>query len=189
MSDDARVGLYCTRSLEMAVGFLAVLKAGGACVPLDPAHPRPRLRFIADDSDAQVVLTEEDLPDLFPPHDRATVVMNRRRETREPSSAGPAPPVPADSLAYVLYTSGSTGRPKGVALTHAGLVNHALAMSRLFELGTHDRVLQFRRSPSISASRSSSPPGMRAGPSCSVPPTWRPWAATGSGGCSAAGSR
>lgn len=97
------VGVELERSAELAVTLLAILKAGGGYVPLDPRLPEARRRLIATDAGLALVVTEvrgEDGPDHRPGH-RAT----------------------ADDVAYVLYTSGSTGTPKGVVAPHRGLVN------------------------------------------------------------------
>ena len=138
------VGVCVERSLEMAVGFLGVLKAGGACMPLDPSYPLERLALMLNDSAAPVLLTCERLLERLPPHRAGTVCIDAdwhdvaRRPGRRPVRT-----VAPDNLAYVIYTSGSTGEPKGVMLTHRGLVSHNRAASRLFELTPSDRVLQF----------------------------------------------
>ena len=122
---DVLVGVRIGRSLELAVALQAVLKAGGGCVPLDPAYPEERLVFMVEDSAVAAVLTE------------ATVA------GAGASDVAPARGTRADHVGYVIYTSGSTGEPKGVLLTHRGLVNHHLATAALYGLGPGDRVLQF----------------------------------------------
>ena len=107
----------------MLVGMLAILKAGGACVPLDPAYPADRLRFMLEDSDPQVLLTHGVPPEPFagspvPVIDFAAVSW-AGHPSSNPDRAGLTP----DHLCYVIYTSGSTGRPKGVAMPHRPLVN------------------------------------------------------------------
>jgi len=120
---DTTVGVSLPRSVDLAVALLAVLKAGGACVPLDPAYPADRRAFMADDARVVTVLT--------------SAHAGEQPATSPPRAAGP------DDLAYVIYTSGSTGRPKGVMLAHGGLVNHHRAVVELYGLGPSDRVLQF----------------------------------------------
>ena len=141
---ETAVGVFLTRSLEMAVALWAVQKAGGACVPLDPTYPRERLAFMAGDSAAVVVLSSADLVARLP--------KGQARIVRIDADAGdwadrpPTPPLRStrpEHLAYLIYTSGSTGRPKGVMLTHRGLVNHHLAVVALYRLAPGDRVLQF----------------------------------------------
>jgi amino acid adenylation domain-containing protein len=138
------VGISVERSLEMAVGMLGVLKAGGACLPLDPSYPADRLAFMLADSGAPVLLTLARLVDRLPPHAGSTVCLDADwpEVSRHPDRP-PARRVDPENLAYVIYTSGSTGRPKGVMLPHRGLVHHNRAIRHLFELEPSDRVLQF----------------------------------------------
>jgi non-ribosomal peptide synthetase component F len=124
---DARVALCLERGSEMIVALLAVLKAGGAYVPLDPTYPVERLRFMLEDSEPVVLLTQSHLRELFTELDDALPVLDsadaaawqERPDTnpdREHIGLGP------NHLAYVIYTSGSTGNPKGVLVTHLNVV-------------------------------------------------------------------
>ncbi|MGC2171188.1 MAG: AMP-binding protein, partial [Candidatus Sulfotelmatobacter sp.] len=139
-----RVAVCLKRSLELPVALLAVLKMGGACVPLDPSYPKERLAMMLDDAAPPVLLTNEsglsefagsDLRIVNPLQEWATI--SQECGERIPKEIGPA------DIAYVIYTSGSTGTPKGVLITHGGLVNHGLATVELFGHGPSDRVLQF----------------------------------------------
>lgn len=129
---ETRVAIHMSRSADLVAAILGVLKAGGAYVPLDPAFPLPRLRTIADDSGAVVVLTERRLAAeaarIGPPILLA--------DDAQPDDAG-ATPVPGSprNLAYVMYTSGSTGRPKGVLVEHRGLVNFVMWCVRRYVPG------------------------------------------------------
>ncbi|MBW3645833.1 MAG: amino acid adenylation domain-containing protein, partial [Actinobacteria bacterium] len=150
---DVLVGICLERSLEMAVGLLGILRAGGACLPLDPTYPPDRLAFMLDDAAAPVLLTSRRLERRLPAG-AATVVClddasgdggsdgDNDGDAGIPGRPAAAPPGP-DDVAYVIYTSGSTGTPKGVLLTHRGLALHAVAAARLYDLGPDDRVLQF----------------------------------------------
>ncbi|MEU5534697.1 amino acid adenylation domain-containing protein [Streptomyces sp. NPDC020362] len=137
------VGLALPRSVELVVAVLAVLKAGGAYLPLDPGQPAERLRLMTEESAPDVVLTLDgttELPGGFP----------RIALRAEPS--GTPDPGAGDDLgdrglrpghpAYVLYTSGSTGRPKGVVVPHEGIVNRLAWMQDAYRLTPEDRVLQ-----------------------------------------------
>src|SRR5947209_377934 len=141
---DGRVGVYLERSLDLVVSLVAVLKAGGACVPLDPAYARERLAYVLEDADVAGVLTSDRLADLVPPTSGPVVrVDGQRHEWAGRPPTEPDRAVRPDHVAYVIYTSGSTGPPKGVLLTNKGLVNHHRAVAALYGLGPGDRVLQF----------------------------------------------
>jgi amino acid adenylation domain-containing protein len=111
------VGLLADRSLEMIVGMVGILKAGGAYVPLDPAYPSDRIRFIADDAGAPVVLASRGLAASI--ETTAEVIPLDGLIEGRGDPGRPACRVHAENAAYVIYTSGSTGRPKGVVVTHA----------------------------------------------------------------------
>jgi amino acid adenylation domain-containing protein len=140
------VGLCLERGAEQVVGSLAVLKAGGAYLPLDPAYPRERLAYMAEDSGLKVLVTRRGLAEGFTPQGVGVVFLD---EPPPAAAAGEGKAalepcgVTADNLAYVIYTSGSTGRPRGVALTHGGLSNLVAAQRRAFGVRPQERVLQF----------------------------------------------
>ncbi|MFJ1709172.1 amino acid adenylation domain-containing protein, partial [Kitasatospora sp. NPDC088346] len=123
------VALALPRTTESVVAILAVLKAGGAYLPLDLDHPAERTARILDDARPALVLTGRDLADRFPDglrlDERATL------DTLAALPGGPLTdterggPIHPDQAAYVIHTSGSTGRPKGVVIPHRGLLNLA----------------------------------------------------------------
>jgi amino acid adenylation domain-containing protein len=118
------VAICAERSVEMVVAVLAVLKAGGAYAPIDPAYPQDRVAFMLADTNAPVLLTQERLLAGLPDHGARTVCLDDDRELIESHDDGPLEPsTTLDELAYVIYTSGSTGRPKGVAMAHRPLSN------------------------------------------------------------------
>jgi len=125
------VGISVERSIEMVVGILGILKAGGAFVPLDPAYPRDRLAFMIEDSGIQVLLTQERLVEVLDRSDKS--------DSNENLDINTTP----QNAAYVIYTSGSTGTPKGVVIAHRGLCNLATAQIRAFNVQPSSRVLQF----------------------------------------------
>jgi amino acid adenylation domain-containing protein len=145
---EVRVGILLDRSPALVTAILAVLKAGGAWVPLDSALPRERLAFLLADSGAALTITEERLAVALPDGVH-TLCFDDGDAAPSPALSGWA--VEVDSLAYVIYTSGSTGIPKGVAVSHRGLSNLARAQVEIFGLGPDDRILQFA-SPSFDAS-------------------------------------
>ncbi|UFP93833.1 non-ribosomal peptide synthetase [Gloeobacter morelensis] len=118
-----RVGLQLERSLEMVIALLGVWKAGGAYVPLDPALPAPRLAWMAEDAQVQLVLATGADAQRSGDDRRIRLDAEQAAITRH-SEANLDPAVELSHLAYVLYTSGSTGHPKGVAVEHGHLLNY-----------------------------------------------------------------
>jgi amino acid adenylation domain-containing protein len=109
------------RSLELIISLLAIAKAGGTSLPLDPQYPTARTATILQDSAARLVLTQQRLqPALTPifPHPVCLETLN----TNSATDVTNPDQLQAENLAYVIYTSGSTGRPKGVAITHSSAV-------------------------------------------------------------------
>ncbi|MET0396001.1 MAG: amino acid adenylation domain-containing protein, partial [Longimicrobiaceae bacterium] len=138
---EVRVAVFLDRSAELAVSLLAVLQAGGAFVPLDPAYPAGRLAYLLEDSGAAVVLTRAELAGALPAGSAAVVCVDE--EDEEPAGRADFPGVGPDALAYLIYTSGSTGQPKGAMVSHRSLLCYAEAMRERMELTPGDRVLQF----------------------------------------------
>jgi amino acid adenylation domain-containing protein len=141
---ESRVGICLRRSLELPVALLAVLKAGGACVPLDPAYPKERLAYMLEDSQTKLALTQPGLLAEVTDFDADVIALDSNwrafaKESGESVNSGVKP----DNLAYVIYTSGSTGKPRGVLLTHGGLVNHNTASVNIFGMSAADRMAQF----------------------------------------------
>ncbi|TRU33563.1 MAG: amino acid adenylation domain-containing protein [Microcystis aeruginosa Ma_MB_F_20061100_S20] len=144
VNSEVLVGIYLERSLLVIVGLLAVLKAGGAYIPLDPDYPQQRLTYMAEDAQISLLLTQESLLDSLPVEDVGVIVLDKLAEILTVQSReNPLSEVVPENLLCLLYTSGSTGKPKGVMLTHAALVNHSWGISEVFGLTESDRVLQF----------------------------------------------
>jgi amino acid adenylation domain-containing protein len=136
------VGLNLGRGADALVSVLAVWKAGAAYVPLDPAYPPERLRFMVDDSGASLILTEPARADICPAPGRRRVVLDAgtRRLIDQEDPADRTGPANADR-AYVIYTSGSTGTPKGVEVGHASLTNLLLGIADVVGLDAGDGLL------------------------------------------------
>jgi amino acid adenylation domain-containing protein len=148
VAPDARVGICSERAPGMIVALLAVLKAGGAYQPLDPAYPAERLSYMLHDSGPLVLLTQAHLKDRFselPDSLKVVELADNRAWKSLPGSnlaladIGLTP----QHLAYVIYTSGSTGRPKGVMVQHCSLCNLAAVQSQTLGVARDSRVLQF----------------------------------------------
>ncbi|HEX8150717.1 MAG TPA: amino acid adenylation domain-containing protein [Pyrinomonadaceae bacterium] len=140
---EVRVALLLERSPEMVVALLAVLKAGGAYLPLNLGASAKRLESTVADSEAPVVLTQERLRHLLPPTPEYGVwSLDADWPLLSAGSDGEADPPPRampENLVYVIYTSGSTGTPKGVMVTHRSLMNHLGWAVKKFGLSARSR--------------------------------------------------
>jgi amino acid adenylation domain-containing protein len=136
---DVLVGLCVERSLDMAVGLLAIFKAGGAAVPLDPMFPPHRVAFMLEDTGAPVVLTQRRLREALPATQARIMLIDDRE--RPAHREQPVSCATVMNLAYVIYTSGSTGRPKGVMIEHLSLTNVLQSMLRICDMTERDVVL------------------------------------------------
>jgi amino acid adenylation domain-containing protein len=145
---DDRVAICVERSVEMVIGLLAILKAGGSYVPLDPVSPMDRLRFMLEDSDPRALLTQAQLGEKIGKLSsglRVLDLMDAGAWSGQPESnpknadVGLTP----EHLAYMIYTSGSTGKPKGVLIEHRAVGNQIRALQEQWQICARDRVLQF----------------------------------------------
>lgn len=137
------VGLIGDRSERWIIGILAILKAGGVYVPLDPDDPQERLRFMIEDAGVRALLMCSDFLHLLT--DVASVPMfalDLQLDMLEPLTVPLTTRVGADDAAYIIYTSGPADRPKGVVLTHRGLLNMAHSHVEAFGLDPSDRFVQ-----------------------------------------------
>jgi amino acid adenylation domain-containing protein/non-ribosomal peptide synthase protein (TIGR01720 family) len=129
------VGICVERSVEMVVGVLGIMKAGGGYVPLDPEYPGERLSFMLEDAEIGVLLTQRGLRGKLPEHGaRAVYLDDERKAIERESGDNPGPVMTGANLAYVIYTSGSTGRAKGVLIEQRQLLNYVYAAIERLEL-------------------------------------------------------
>lgn len=134
------VALLLERSEWMAVGMLASILAGVTYVPLDPAYPETLLRYMLENAECKLVLTDEPRPVAWQPPVACLPIASCAPAS--PSQPRPAPGTTAETPCYIIYTSGSTGNPKGVLIPHGALVDYALSFTEYFQVTAHDVVLQ-----------------------------------------------
>jgi len=141
---EIRVGIAIERgSVELIVGLLAILKAGGCYVPLDPEYPAERLNYLIKDSRIQLLLTQSHLDSALLCHQGVAIIEIDRLGQGRDSQINPDVVLHSDNLAYVIYTSGSTGRPKGVSVAHGPLTMHLSAIKKTYAIEQGDRELMF----------------------------------------------
>lgn len=129
------VGMCGERSLELVIGLLATLKAGGAYLPLDPSYPQERLAWMLTDAQISVLLTQEQLLANLPAHQAKVICWDKDGDAIALSSKENLPnSTQPENLAYVIYTSGSTGRSKGVMVEHRHLINAYFAWEESYKL-------------------------------------------------------
>ncbi|BAZ50358.1 amino acid adenylation [Nostoc sp. NIES-4103] len=143
VAPEVLVGICMQRSIDLIIGLLAIFKAGGAYIPLDPTYPQERLAFMLAETQAPVLLTQQPLLDLIPEHEAQVICIDRDWEQiAQESLENPVNNLTPDNLAYVIYTSGSTGKPKGVMNIHKGINNRLLWMQETFQFTAADKFLQ-----------------------------------------------
>ncbi|MDM0034717.1 amino acid adenylation domain-containing protein [Variovorax sp. J22P271] len=141
-----RVGLCLERGPTMVVAQLAILAAGAAYVPLDPAYPRLRLLDMALDAGLSLLMSPQEMAEWWREHGLPTLVPDAEDAAWMAQPDTPLPPdaerdAGAGDAAYMIYTSGSTGKPKGVVVPHRAVVNFLLSMQREPGLTAQDAVL------------------------------------------------
>ncbi|WP_009631984.1 non-ribosomal peptide synthetase [Synechocystis sp. PCC 7509] len=137
---DVIVGICLEKSPLIIIAILGILKAGGAYLPIDPEYPKARSRFMLEDSQITILITQNS---LFTEEWEHKLVFIEDLAIALQNKYNPTSPVKAANLAYAIYTSGSTGQPKGVLIEHRGLSNVIHAQRQTFDLKPQHRILQF----------------------------------------------
>jgi amino acid adenylation domain-containing protein len=133
------VGICVERSLEMVIGLLGILKAGGTYVPIDPSYPLDRIEYMLSDSQAKILITQQSLTNQIPEYTGLIISLDSENHNLAQYSVhNPQIEIDTNQLAYVIYTSGSTGKPKGVQVMHKGVSNFLLSMQNTLILGQSD---------------------------------------------------
>lgn len=143
---DTPIAICLRRGPHLITALYAVLKAGAACLPLDPGHPAQRTSHILSHVQPLIIITQPDL-DLPRHHPPVAVYLTPSHDITTARAAAICCPATRhqphpSNLAYLIHTSGTTGTPKGVMITHVALANHARYFTRACELSRADRVLQ-----------------------------------------------
>lgn len=133
------VGILAERSVEMLVGIFAVLKAGGAYLPLDVDYPAERIEFILQDAGVQLLLSDH--TDINGIHFHGTILDVTDQQNFDPDMSNLECITKPHDLMYILYTSGSTGEPKGVMIEHASVMNIAQALHEKYPFHEGDTYL------------------------------------------------
>lgn len=139
---DRGVAIFLEKSLELIIGWLAILKAGGFYIPLDPKYSAERIKMICEESLPDAILTLSTSIARLPSISAQIISLDQYQIEIEEMLVEPLKKAEPENLAYVLYTSGSTGKPKGIAMTHQAVCNHAAWTIKQFSLNQYDRMLQ-----------------------------------------------
>ncbi len=139
---DVLVGVLAGRSIDSVISILAILKAGGAFVPVPADLPHERIAFMLSDAATSLVLTDQKL-DIPLPQNCEVLKLNNLEKISSHSLAAPPPNLTRpENLAYCIYTSGSTGKPKGVLVQHGGFEALRRAQAEWFGITSGDRIMQ-----------------------------------------------
>ncbi len=143
ISSEVLVGICVERSIDMVVGMLAVIKAGGAYLPLDPNYPSERLNFILEDAQVSILLTQQRCLERLEQLKSKVVCIDKDWQLiSQENDKNINNCTKINNLAYVIYTSGSTGKPKGVEIEHRNLLNLIYWHQQEFEVTSNDRATQ-----------------------------------------------
>jgi amino acid adenylation domain-containing protein len=141
VKEETIIGIMVERSLEMIVGMMGILKAGGAYLPIDPEYPEDRIKYMLEDSNALILLTQNKLVENIDYNGKIIDLEDERLYEKEKSNLYKMSE--PNNLAYVIYTSGTTGKPKGVMLNHLGISNLKVMFQNDMNIDERDKIIQF----------------------------------------------
>ncbi|MDP4143546.1 MAG: amino acid adenylation domain-containing protein [Bacillota bacterium] len=139
VKNDEIVGLLVERSVYMAIGILAIMKAGGAYLPIDSEYPADRIKYMLQNSSANVLITQKDFKDNIDFSGQVLEIDEFSNYSEDTSNLNTISK--SNNIAYVIYTSGSTGKPKGVAIEHRSLVNYITWFTKKANLREKDKTI------------------------------------------------
>jgi len=144
VSKDTIVGISLQRSFDMIISMLAILKAGGAFLPIDPTYPEDRIKYMLEDSGTEILISLDRVSKNYKFYNGKIINLDidkllfaNEEKTNLDNISEP------ENLAYIIYTSGSTGLPKGTMLSHKGLMNLSVAQRDAFNITKDSKILQF----------------------------------------------
>jgi amino acid adenylation domain-containing protein len=136
---ETHIGVYLRRSPELVACLLGVLKAGAVFVPLDPAYPADRLRYVIEDAHLELIVSDEALASGLPHSSARLLLLDVELPAARTATFPAAAP---NQLAYIIYTSGSTGKPKGAMVEYRGMNTHIRSKLEDLEFGPGDVLAQ-----------------------------------------------
>lgn len=144
VGSNTRVGICLPRGLDFPVAVLAVIKAGGAYIPMDISYPQERLHYMLQDADAPIVISQSSMNETLSGYRGKILCIDDgdlKARLAEQADSNPVDYTELNDLLYIIYTSGSTGRPKGAGVQHKGELNLLNWYRREFDLNEHTRCL------------------------------------------------
>jgi amino acid adenylation domain-containing protein/non-ribosomal peptide synthase protein (TIGR01720 family) len=139
---EVRVAIAMERGVDLWLSFMAVLKAGGAYIPLDPDYPTERLRYMLEDGGVKLLISHDAALDRVPVGDVPLLNIDQLDVSAELQTA-PEVKIHPQQLAYLIYTSGSTGKPKGAAIAHGDISMHIQTIGERYRFTAEDRKFHF----------------------------------------------
>jgi amino acid adenylation domain-containing protein/non-ribosomal peptide synthase protein (TIGR01720 family) len=142
IKEELIIGIYLGQGIDLLVSILAILKSGGAYLPLDIEYPKERLKFMTEDSNIQFILTKNIFQQRLTFLNKPLVCIDKKKcEIAQESLLNIKLSYNPRSLAYILYTSGSTGKPKGTMIEHLAVINRIAGLQQKYSLNTKDTIL------------------------------------------------